>query len=264
MAENGLGPPVLGVSWDGTGYGLNRTVWGGEFLRITHAGFERVAHLRPFPLPGGDQAIKEPRRTAIGLLYEMYGDDVGTRDDLDPVRSFGPRDRRLLGQALAHHINAPLTSSAGRLFDAVAALLGLRLTVRFEGQAAMELEWATYGVATDESYPFRLEPKDGSMVLDWEPMIRALLADRNRGLPLGDMAARFHNTLAEMIVAVALRVGERTVPLSGGCFQNRYLTERVVRRLTDVGCSPYWHQRVPPNDGGIALGQIMAAARPKE
>ena len=133
MAENGLSAPVLGVSWDGTGYGLDRTVWGGEFLRVTDAAWDRVAHLRPFPLPGGEQAVKEPRRTAIGLLYEMLGDDCLAREDLAPVRSFEPRDRRLLAQALAHRINTPVTSSAGRLFDAVAALLGLRLAVRFEG-----------------------------------------------------------------------------------------------------------------------------------
>jgi len=146
----------------------------------------------------------------------------------------------------------------------VAALLGLRLTVRFEGQAAMELEWATHGIVTDESYPFRFEPKDSSMCLDWEPMIRALLADCAAGTPVPVMAARFHNTLAEMIVTVAERQGIPQVALSGGCFQNRYLTERVVRRLSEQGFSPHWHQRVPPNDGGIALGQIMAAAPPKE
>jgi hydrogenase maturation protein HypF len=264
MAENGLDTPVLGVSWDGTGYGLDQTVWGGEFLRVTDTGWDRVAHLRPFPLPGGEQAIKEPRRTAIGLLYEMLGGDGLAREDLAPVCSFELRDRRLLGQALAQRINAPVTSSAGRLFDAVAALLGLRLTVRFEGQAAMELEWATHGIVTDESYPFRFGPKDSSMCLDWEPMVQSLLADHAAGVSVPVLAARFHNTLAEMIVTVAERQGIPQVALSGGCFQNRYLTERVVRRLSAQGFSPHWHQRVPPNDGGIALGQIMAAALPKE
>jgi hydrogenase maturation protein HypF len=264
MAENGLSAPVLGVSWDGTGYGLDRTVWGGEFLRITDTGFDRVAHLRPFPLPGGDRAIKEPRRAAVGLLYEMLGSEILTREDLEPLRSFSPQDRRLLGQALAHRINAPLTSSAGRLFDAAAAILGLRLRVRFEGQAAMELEWAAHAVATDESYPFRFAPKGGSMTLDWEPTIRSLLADVGGAAPVAVMAARFHNTLAEMIVAVAAREGVRQIALSGGCFQNRYLTERAVRRLTQAGYSPHWHQRIPPNDGGIALGQIVAAAQGKE
>jgi len=264
MAENGLNAPVLGVSWDGTGYGLDQTVWGGEFLRITDTGFERVAHLRPFPLPGGDRAIKEPRRTAVGLLYEIERDAFMSREDVAPVRSFETRERRLLAQALAHRLNTPPTSSTGRLFDGVAALLGLRLTTQFEGQAAMELEWAIQGIVTDESYPFRLEPKNGTMVLDWEPLIRSLMADLTAGSPVALLAARFHNTLAEMIVAVAERVGEPRVALSGGCFQNRYLTERVVQRLTEAGYSPNWHQRVPPNDGGIALGQIMAAARAKE
>lgn len=264
MAENGLGAPVLGVSWDGTGYGLDGTAWGGEFLQITAAGFDRVAHLRPFPLPGGDRAIKEPRRTALGLLYEVQGDQFVTREDLAPVRSFAPRERALLARILARRLNAPLTSSAGRLFDAVAALLGLRLITHFEGQAAMELEWAMGGVVTDESYPFRFESKDGSMVVDWEPMILSLLTDLGASAPLAVMSARFHNTLAEMIVAVAERQGVAHIALSGGCFQNRYLTERAVQRLIEAGYSPHWHQRVPPNDGGIALGQILAVARAKE
>jgi hydrogenase maturation protein HypF len=264
MAENEIEAPVLGVSWDGTGYGLDQTVWGGEFLRITDAGFERAAHLRPFRLPGGERAITEPRRTAIGVLHEMWGAGWLDRDDLPLVRSFEPQERRLLAQALARRINAPVTSSAGRLFDAVAALLGLRLTTRFEGQAAMELEWAIADLKTDASYPFRIEAKESILVLDWQPLIEALLADLAGGASCNAMAARFHNTLVEAIVALAERIGEPRVALSGGCFQNRYLTERAVRRLTAAGFSPYWHQRVPPNDGGIALGQIMAASRAKE
>jgi hydrogenase maturation protein HypF len=264
MAENGLESPILGVSWDGTGYGLDHTIWGGEFLRVTESGFQRVAHLRTFRLPGGEHAVKEPRRTAIGLLYEMEGDRFAAREELAPVRSFAAPERRLLTQALANHLNAPLTSSAGRLFDAVAALLGLRLTTRFEGQAAMELEWAIRGVTTDASYPFQIEPKQGILIADWEPLIHALLADLAGGAALGDMAARFHNTLADMIVAIAEQVGIQTIALSGGCFQNRYLTERTVGCLVAAGFSPHWHQRVPPNDGGIALGQILAAARAKE
>jgi hydrogenase maturation protein HypF len=264
MADNGLEGPVLGVSWDGTGYGLDHTIWGGEFLRVTESAFQRVAHLRTFRLPGGEHAVKEPRRTAIGLLYEMEGDRFAAREELAPVRSFAASERRLLTQALANRLNAPLTSSAGRLFDAVAALLGLRLTTRFEGQAAMELEWAIRGITTEASYPFQIEPKQGILIADWEPLIRALLADHAAGVALGDMAARFHNSLADMIVAIAAQVGLQTIALSGGCFQNRYLTERTAGRLTAAGFSPHWHQRVPPNDGGIALGQVLAAARAKE
>jgi hydrogenase maturation protein HypF len=128
----------------------------------------------------------------------------------------------------------------------------------------MELEWAIRGVTTDASYPFQIEPKQGILIADWEPLIHALLADLAGGAALGDMAARFHNTLADMIVAIAEQVGIQTIALSGGCFQNRYLTERTVGCLVAAGFSPHWHQRVPPNDGGIALGQILAAARAKE
>ncbi len=264
MAENEIEAPVLGVSWDGTGYGLDQTVWGGEFLRITEAGFERVAHLRQFRLPGGDLAIKEPRRAAIGLLFEMWGEAWRDREDLPPVRSFSPTQRQLLARVLTGRINAPLTSSAGRLFDAIAALLGVRLETRFEGQGAMELEWAIEALDTDESYPFRIVPNQSILVLDWQPLVEALLADLAGGARRNAMAAGFHNALVDAIVAVAERIGERRIALSGGCFQNRYLIERVVRRLVAAGFSPYWHQRIPPNDGGIALGQIMAASRVRE
>jgi hydrogenase maturation protein HypF len=145
-----------------------------------------------------------------------------------------------------------MTSSAGRLFDAVASLIGLRQRANYEGQAAMELEFeAQRGI--DDAY----EIECGEIV-NWEPMIRAMLEDRS---PVGIIAAKFHNTLVEAIVRVARRVGERNVVLTGGCFQNRYLTERAVLRLRNEGFKPYWHQRVPPNDGGIALGQVVAAAR---
>jgi hydrogenase maturation protein HypF len=260
MADNGLAPPVLGVAWDGTGYGLDQTIWGGEFLHVTDSGFRRVAHLRTFRLPGGESAITEPRRTAIGLLHEMLGDIWVDREDLAPVRAFPPRNRSLLATALRNRINAPVTSSVGRLFDAVAALLEVRSVTHFEGQAAMELEWAIRETRTDALYPFRIDAKDGMLIVDWQPLIQAILADVKRGVSIACIAAVFHNSLAETIVEVARRVGEPTIALSGGCFQNRYLTEQTVRRLRDAGFSPHWHQRVPPNDGGIALGQILAAA----
>jgi hydrogenase maturation protein HypF len=257
MAENQLRGPVLGVSWDGTGYGADGTVWGGELLRVSRAGWERVGHLRTFPLPGGDLAVKEPRRTALGLLFEVFGDALFARDDLPVLDSFRPDERRILRQALARGINCPRTSSAGRLFDAVAAMLGLRLARQFEGQAAMELEWAIGDAAADACYPFELRGESPPVLLDWGPLIHALLDDRR--LPVAAVAARFHNTLVEMIVAAARRLGERDIVLTGGCFQNRYLTERTVVRLRAEGFTPHWHQRIPPNDGGIALGQVVAA-----
>ncbi len=269
MAENELEPPVLGVSWDGTGYALDGTVWGGELVLVTESSCERVAHLRQFPLPGGDAAVKEPRRTALGLLYEMFGDAAFTMTDLAPLQAFSPADLGPLKTMLARRLNSPRTSSVGRLFDAVASLAGLRQQVHYEGQAAMELEFALEGTkATDEAYDFPLTTPHAPSstlhaprLLDWAPAINSLLSDLKARLPLSLIAARFHNALVEAIVAVAKRVGQPRVVLSGGCFQNRYLTERAVQRLQQDGFRPYWHQRIPPNDGGIALGQIVAALR---
>ena len=254
MAENEVEPPVLGISWDGTGYGTDGTVWGGEFLLVTTASFERFAHLRPFRLPGGDRAVKEPRRSALGVLYELLGERA-----LEVVgHLFTDSERRLLLHMLRQGIHSPVTTSAGRLFDAVASLVHGRQVVNDEGQAAMELEFLAHRVRSDEAYPFAL--LDGCpYVLDWSPTVQAILEDVRSGVEPAQIAVRFHNTLVEMMVAVARRAGLERVALSGGCFQNAYLTERAVRRLSEAGFRPCWHQRVPPNDGGIALGQVVGA-----
>jgi hydrogenase maturation protein HypF len=281
MAENRLREPVLGVSWDGTGYGTDGTLWGGEFLQVPGmppdaeddpAPFQRLAHLRTFRLPGGEKAVQEPRRAAIGLLYELFGDALFEMEELAPVRAFSPQQRELLKAMLEKKLNSPVTSSAGRLFDAIASIAGLRQKLNFEGQAAMELEFALDGVTTDDAYPVTLShcrfEKDQSaggsqsaVIVDWAPMVGGVLSDVRSGIPIGKLSAKFHNTLVEAIAAVALRIGEERVVLTGGCFQNKYLTERAVGRLEREGFRVYWHQRVPPNDGGIALGQIMAASR---
>jgi hydrogenase maturation protein HypF len=273
MAENQIAPPMLGVSWDGTGYGLDGTIWGGEFFLVTDESIERVAHFRPFRLPGGDKAVKEPRRTALGLLYEIFGAEIFKQKNLAPLAVFSTAELAALKTMLACGLNSPLTSSAGRLFDAVASLVNLRQQIRFEGHAAMELEFALDGIKTDEAYPLPIKNaankseignQKSEMILDWSPMIEAILADVKRGVSVGKISAKFHNALVEAITAIAKRVGQNRVVLSGGCFQNRYLTERAVRRLQAEGFRPYWHQRVPPNDGGIALGQVVAALRQKE
>jgi len=261
MAENAIEGTCLGVAWDGTGYGLDGTVWGGEFLRPAGATFQRVAHLRTFRLPGGEQAVKEPRRAAIGLLYELFGDALFAMEECAPVWAFSSRERRIIQGMLARQINTPRTSAVGRLFDAVAAILGLHLGSQFEGQAAMKLEWARDGFETDEAYPVRISADPSGLVLDWEPLIFEVLADARRCVPVAQIAARFHNALVEGIVTVAEQLGEERIILTGGCFQNRYLTERAVTRLRAEGLRPYWHQRIPPNDGGVALGQIVAASR---
>ena len=257
MAENDVDGEVLGVTWDGAGYGDDGTLWGGEFLLGDASSYRRVAHVRRFRLPGGEAAIKEPRRTAVGLLHE-----IGEGFDLLPPASdaepLSDGDLRLLDQMLAKGINSPVTTSAGRLFDGVAALLGIRSVCSFEGQAAMMVEFrAERGV--DDSYDFAL--RDGEpLVLDWEPLFREVIRDRDAGAPVGVICARFHNTLAEAIVEVAKRTGASRIALTGGVFQNRYLTERAFRRLEGEGFRPFTHQRVPPNDGGIALGQVLVAA----
>jgi len=300
MVDNELSPPVLGVSWDGTGYGLDGTVWGGEFFVVTETAWERVAHLRPFPLPGGERAVKEPRRAALGLLFEALGPAALEQEELAPVRAFSRPQLAALRTMLARRLNSPLTSSAGRLFDAVASLTGLCQQVRFEAQAAMELEFVLQGIQTDETYPFSIDgpppsalqtirhppPRranrrravaalwrvaeaeaplrrggGSSLTIDWSPMVSQIIAEVKAGIPPGPISARFHNTLAEVMVEVARRTGQQRAVLSGGCFQNRYLTERAVHRLQSEGFRPYWHQRIPPNDGGIAPGQVAAALR---
>ncbi len=260
MAENQVVPPALGISWDGSGYGPDETVWGGEFLRITPGGFERVAHLRTFRLPGGEKAVKEPRRVALAILHESFGTDLSECGDLPTLRAFTTQERRLLEEMLVRGVRCPLTSSAGRLFDAVASIIGLRQVCRFEGQAAMELEFLTHDVETNEIYSFGLTNGVDSLSIEWAQIVRAIVRDVHAEVAGGVIAAKFHNTLVEMMVRVAQACGEEKVVLSGGCFQNRYLTERAIQRLREEGFRPYWHQRVPPNDGGIALGQIAAVS----
>jgi hydrogenase maturation protein HypF len=257
MAENHLRPPVLGIAWDGSGFGPDGTVWGGEVLQVTDGNFKRVAHLRPFLLPGGEKAVREPRRCALALLYEVFGDDAFTAGLL-PAGDFSDDELRVLRTMLSQKINSPWTTSAGRLFDGFASLLNLRHAAQFEGQAAMELEFALDRSPVEENYPFAIRASGDTLILDWEPAVRKAVTERNVPLPVA--SARFHNMLVEMGVEAAKRIGEKRVVLSGGCFQNKYLTERFIGQLQAAGFQPYWHQRVPPNDGGIALGQLMAAA----
>jgi len=256
IAENELQPPVLGIAWDGSGFGTDGTIWGGEFLHIAAGGFTRVAHLRTFRLPGGEKAVREPRRAALSILYEIFGDEAFDTQ-FAPLLSFSKTELQVLRAMLRRCVNSPVTSSAGRLFDAIASLLNIRHLCSFEGQAAMELEYAT-APAGDAVYPFILSGNDTSgIVCDWEPMVRGILFDTDSAAAI---ARKVQKTLAEMAVRVAERIGEENVVLSGGCFQNRYLTETCVGRLEAAGFRVYWHRRVPPNDGGIALGQIAGAA----
>jgi hydrogenase maturation protein HypF len=259
MADNRLEPPVLGIAWDGSGLGSDDTLWGGEFLLVEDLEHRRIASLRPFRLPGGASAAREPRRCALGILAEM-----SAADDAFPailVSAFNPSQIKVLRGMIEAGINSPITTSIGRLFDAVAALTGIRETVRHEGQAAMELEFAARRSESEESYRMPIVNAGDRRILDWEPMIRAIIEDSAEGRSTELIARRFHNTLAEAATAVATHANADHVALTGGCFQNRLLTECCVTRLRDAGLQPYWHQRIPPNDGGIAVGQILAAHR---
>jgi len=277
LADNGADGAALGLIWDGVGYGLDGTIWGGECLLGDAASFVRVAHLRPFRLPGGEAAVRQPRRVALALLWELYGDAIFEWEWLAPVRSFAESERRLLATMLAKGVNAPLTTSMGRLFDGVAALIGLHQHVTFEGQGAMALEHiATVAEATAYAIPITASgdaafadatPGDvataaqpSPLLLDWAPLLDGVLADLRRGVDRGVLAARFHNALAAMGVAVAQHVGHPQVALSGGCFQNRRLTEAVADRLRAAGFAVLLHRQAPPNDGGVSLGQVMVAA----
>jgi hydrogenase maturation protein HypF len=246
LADNGVAGPVIGVAFDGTGYGVDGTIWGGEFLVADLAGFERVGHLAPVPMPGGAAAIREPWRMAVSYL-DGADADLLRPHDCGPVA------------ALARSGLSPLTSSAGRLFDAVAALLGVRDRVNYEGQAAIELEQLADPA---ERGAFKATVDGG--VVHGVDLVRAAVDDIRAGVAPPVIAARFHNGVVAAIVAVCEHVrsqtGLDTVALSGGVFQNLLLLERTVDRLTALGFTVLTHHRVPPNDGGISLGQAAVAA----
>jgi hydrogenase maturation protein HypF len=250
MAENGLQPPVLGIVFDGSGFGLDGSIWGGEFLLIHENGFERFAHFHPFPLVGGSKAIQEPRRAALGLLFEIYGETVFEKVDFE----FSMNEKNLLKMALTKQLNCPKTSSVGRLFDAVASLLELCHVNQYEGHAAMLLENCAAENETMDFYDFKMTKK----IIDWQSMIEQLLLDK-KIYSTNYCAAKFHNTLAKISVEIANQANQKTIVLSGGCFQNALLTEKVVTNLIAANFNVRTHQDVPPNDGGLALGQLYAA-----
>jgi hydrogenase maturation protein HypF len=282
LADNSWSPddgPVIGVAWDGTGYGTDGNIWGGEFLVADYHGFRRVARLEYVPMPGGEAAIRNPYRLAIGYLYALTGQlPSGVR--FPPLEaSAGEGELRIIQRQIDRGVNCPRTSAGGRLFDAVSALLGIRGRATYEAQAAIELEmaaqtpdpeYATFILQppmSDLAYPFDVEEgEDGGnpvVVIRLRKLFEALLADQRGGVAVGEMAYRFHVTVAEMMRATCERIaretGLRTAVLSGGCFQNRLLLALVVPRLQEMGLRVIMHRRVPCNDGGVSLGQAVIA-----
>ena len=266
LADNGVDDRVIGVAWDGTGHGTDGHVWGGEFLLADLDGFERVGSFQEVAMPGGEAAVREPWRMAAVFLQAVYGEAMGELD----LAFMARLDRsawRLLSRATERGLNAPLTSSAGRLFDAVASLLGLRDRVDFEAQAAMELE-ALAEPEADRVYTVNLEEMHGRTIVRTPDIIRGVVEDLLDGVAADRIGSRFHATLAEVIVNTSERLRERSaldrVALSGGVFQNVRLSRLTVEGLGRAGFQVYTHHQVPPNDGGLALGQAAIAARFRE
>lgn len=261
VAERKISGPVLGLALDGTGYGTDGTIWGGEILRVEEDRFERLGHFRQVPLPGGNRAIREPWRVALSYLWCM--DPANAAGVFADVMERWPADKvKIVLQMLEKGINAPLTSSCGRLFDAVSALTGLRHSVNYEGQAAIEFEQVLE--PSEESYSGILAKSGGTWVLDPFPMIGEAVRDVRGGASAGYVSARFHNGLVSLLVDAVVKVCAETsldrVALSGGVFQNAYLTGRLEEALGREGFNVYSHVEVPPNDACISLGQAAVGA----
>jgi len=258
---------VIGVALDGTGYGTDGAVWGGEFLEGSIAeGFARRAHLKYAPMPGGAAAIRQPWRMALAYLLPLYGEEETSQLPLAIVRQTGERNVRLVARLVEHGLNTPPTSSAGRLFDAVAALAGVPGTQRttYEGQAAVELELAANGLV-NRGYPFRLRLEGDGWVVETQGIIGGVVDDLLAGRETREISSRFHRTMAEVVVAGCEEIRDagraNAVALSGGTFQNLLLMELVVELLAGKGFAVYRHRRVPTNDGGLSLGQAVLADR---
>ena len=256
---------VIGVALDGTGFGTDGAVWGGEFFEGSlEEGFDRLAHLEYAPLPGGSAAIRQPWRMALAHLISCRGEEETTKLPLEAVRKAGERNVRLIARLIEHNLNTPPTSSAGRLFDAVAALVGVPGSSRttYEGQAAIELELIATG-PTNRTYPVRLRPEGGTWIVETREVIAAVVEDLLSGRPTPEISATFHRTMAEIVTAVCEEIrnsaGANTVALTGGTFQNMLLLTQTTTLLEEKRFMVHKHQRVPTNDGGLALGQAILA-----
>jgi hydrogenase maturation protein HypF len=259
MAENGMEGDVIGVALDGTGFGLDGTIWGGEFIRANLRDFDRLAHLKKVPMPGGSMAIKEPWRMAMVYLSEAFGDET-TKLKIDLMNRIDFEKWDVLRKAIEKRINTPLTSSMGRLFDAISSLLSIRDEVHYEGQAAIELEMiADHGVK--EEYPFHIRKDEMPMVIDPTEIIRGIVRNLTEGVPAPKISGKFHRTISRMIVETCetIRSVEKLnrVVLSGGVFQNIFLLSLVTEDLKRSGFDVHTHHLVPSNDGGISLGQAV-------
>ena len=265
MAENNVKAPVIGVAFDGTGYGTDGTLWGGEFLIADWKDFERVGHLEPVPMPGGAAAIHRPYRMALGYLYGLTGQDTPL-EGLPVLSQIDSEEVAIIKRQVERRLNSPLTSGAGRLFDAISALAGVRGVVDYEAQAAIELEMtAMDGIGHPDSshYPFSIVEEERCRLVKLAELVSAVVEDVKKGVPVPLISAKFHRTMTQIIVRmcrlVAREDGIRLVALSGGVFQNRLLSGLTIEALQNEGFEVLTHRMVPCNDGGVSLGQAVIA-----
>lgn len=260
MAEYKIKDEVLGLAWDGTGLGTDKTVWGGEILRCTLKNFTRVAHVRNFRLPGGDGASRVSARSALGLVHEMSSGKWQEYFDLPCFKEFSCGEIAIIGQLLSRPSNSPLTSSMGRLFDAISSLTGVCQKSDFEGQAAMMFEFALKGEPSRGIYPYLWRKSGECYIFDWEPMIRQIISDVRGGKDASYISRKFHDTLVDFGLIAAEFFGIKKIVLGGGCFQNKYLLEKLSKRLSLAGFDVFFPRQVPVNDGGLSLGQAAVAS----
>ena len=263
MVDNGLQAPVIGVALDGTGYGSDGHIWGGELLIADYKRFTRMAHLEYLPLPGATIAIKKPYRIAIGYLLSLLGDNA-LEQDIPLLSRVSRPEIDIIRKQIEKKVNSPLTSSCGRLFDAVSAMIGVRSEIEYEAQAAIELEMLAYDEASETGhYPFSVIEQNGLSLVKLGDLLAAIIRDLQRNNTKATIAARFHNTVARMILelcqVISIKTGINQVVLSGGVFQNRLLLRKAVSLLEAGGFSVFTHRQVPCNDGGISLGQAVIA-----
>ncbi len=263
MAENHLDGTVISFALDGIGYGTDGHIWGGEVLLASYEGFERAAHFEYVPMPGGAAAIHEPWRMAVSYLAHHFGRDF-LKMKLPFVERLDPQKLNLLLQIRDRRVNSPLTSSCGRLFDAVAALVGIRQRVNYEAQAAIELEMTIDSSETDTGYPFQVLPDGNGWLIGTRRLFEEMIDDLRRSCPVSAISRRFHDGLSEVLLRIAELLRQRTgsdrVCLSGGTFHNVYLFENVRTRLLSAGFEVFTHSEVPAGDGGLSLGQALIAA----
>ncbi len=261
IVEHNLKLPLLGIAFDGTGYGLDNTIWGGEFFVITDSNIIRIGSFLPFPLIGGNQAILEPKRIGLALLNTVFNQLENVPKNLEIINSYSPEKLHLFQTIINQKINTPLTSSVGRLFDGIATLLNIIDRVTFEGQAAMALEFLTEDLKVDKTYNFhwQYEPNICNYI-DWKPIVKEIIEDYLNKKSLNLIATKFHLTLIQIILLISKKIDTKTIVLSGGCFQNKYLLENTINTLRNNKFNPYWGQKIPLNDGGLAIGQIAFAS----